>query len=161
MASAAKLHSQWRLLRTPVRVGRRTLQRRVFWHKIKNIILPHARRDARFRAVTCRQIFTFTSCTRCIGAVVAVSARWRRRRLLRAVVRPCLFHDDLAVEPLQDYLICITVEDKNALLFRVVALIALEDGVWNARSLCVKSTFVKHMECELIAGEVSYPSEEE
>lgn len=34
------LNLQWRLLGTPVRVGRRPLQRRVFWHKIQNIIFP-------------------------------------------------------------------------------------------------------------------------
>lgn len=34
-------------------IGRRALQRRVFWHIVQNLILPHARRDARLRAVAC------------------------------------------------------------------------------------------------------------
>lgn len=49
---------------------------------------------------------------------------------------------------LQDYLICITVEYKDALLLCVVSLVALEGSVWNARSIYIKGkeSMMKHME---------------
>lgn len=59
----AVMDLQWRLLRTPVGVGRRTLQRRVFWHKIQNIILPQARGDAGFGTVASGEVFTSSSGT--------------------------------------------------------------------------------------------------
>lgn len=109
------------------------MRRRVFWHKIQNIILSHARRDARFRAVTLGEVLTLSSCIRSDCIAVAVVAR--RRWLLVAGISSCLFHLDVAMQLLQDYLICITVDDKDAFLLGVVTLVAFEDGVGNARSI--------------------------
>lgn len=129
-------NSQWRLLRTPVRIGRRTLWRRVFWHKIQYLILSEARRDARLGAVTCSWIldswsrYSAWSCS-----AVANWWWWCRLRLLIAGISSCLFHLNVAMQLLQDYLIGITVDDQNALLSRVFALVALKYGIGNTRSI--------------------------
>lgn len=132
--SGASVHSQWRLLRTPVRVVGRTLQRRVFWHKIQNIILSHARWDARFVAVSLGEILTLAS-SACSSHVAG-----RRWRLLVAGISSCLFHLDVAMQLLQDYLICITVDDEDALLLGVVLLTAFEDSVGNARAVWMRKS---------------------
>ena len=141
------MNSQWRLLGTPVRVVRRTLRRRVFWHKIQYIILSQTRWDARFRAVTLGEIFTFSSCT-CSRSHIASC---RRRGLLGAGISSCLFHLYVAMQLLQDYLICITVEDEDALFFGVVLLVAFEDSVRYTRSIWTGGkSMMKHMGKEMV-----------
>lgn len=136
-------NSQWRLLRTPMWVGRRTLQRRVFWHKIQNIILSHARWDARFGAMTLSEVLAFHSSTR--SSYVARITRRRRRRFVAGICS-CLFHLNVAMQLLQDYLICITVEDEDALLLGVVALVTFENGIGYTRSIWEDREASEHME---------------
>lgn len=104
-----------------MRVVGRTLQRRVFWHKIQNIVFSHARGDARLRALSLGEVLTLAS-----------GSDTRRWWLLVAGISSCLFHLDVAMQLLQDYLICITVDDEDALLLGVVLLAAFEDSAGNA-----------------------------
>ena len=84
-----------------------------------------------------------------LGEVLALACGtiWRRlavavtttatiaRRLFVAGIGSCLFHLNVAMQLLQNYLICITVDDQHAFLLRVVTLIAFEDGVGHSGSI--------------------------
>lgn len=133
-------HLQWRLLRTPMRtcVGRRALQRRVFWHKIQYIILPQARWDACFWAMTRSLILHLGSRRQLIDVDINW---WRRLSHLTTGISSCLFHLNVAMQLLQSYLISITVDDQHAFLLRVIALIAFKNRIWNTRSVCVDKTY--------------------
>lgn len=137
---------QWRLLRTPMWIWRRTLQRRMFWHKIQNVIFSQAGRDACLRAVTSRLVLNLASSTRrawCNGASNIVLwlllLRWRwwgwGWGRFAARVSSCLFHLNVAMQLLQKYLIRITVDDQDAFLLSVVALIAFECCIRNPRTI--------------------------
>lgn len=137
---------QWRLLRTPVRVWRRTFRRRMFWHEIQNIVFPYTSRYTRLVAVTCSKVLNLAGSAWNIDVVTNCRCRWRWRLLFGAGICSCLFHLNIAMQLLQCYLICITVDDEDALFLIVVALITFEHRVRMGRAICDIKNVVKHME---------------
>lgn len=153
-------NSQWRLLGTSVRmrVGRWALQGigRIFWHEIQYIVtLSRARRDACLCAMPYGHIaviLSHASATAAATTTAATSAstvhRRRRCRLLRysrlhlllllwlvARVSSRFFHLHIARQSLECDLIRLPIDDQNALLLRVLAMVALEHGVGHTRAV--------------------------
>lgn len=130
--SLLNIYSRWRLLRTlVVRIRRRTLNRRVPLHNRAERRFARSGRDARLgHRPLCAVLQPLHRCAarrRASSAAAAAGAGHRAGRFA-VVLGARLLHLDVVVELLERNLAGDFVNDEDA-LFRVGALVALEDGL--------------------------------